>query len=304
MSEICVIGSANMDMTASVNKFPDPGETLLGKDFDTFFGGKGANQAVAASRLGGEVSFLGKVGSDSFGDDIINNFHNEKIKTSALSEENEENTGVALIVVDSDGQNQIVVVPGANYSVRENYINKNEHEIRNSSVALAQLEIPISATLEASKISNENNTRFILDPAPAREIPDKLLEDIFLITPNQSETKELTGIKPYDESRAESAANFFHEKGVPNVVITLGESGAFLSTRAKSFVSQSPDVEAKDTTAAGDVFNGALAVGLCQECNWETALDFACGAAADSISREGAQASIPYIDDIDTCISQ
>jgi ribokinase len=303
MSSISVVGSANIDMTATVQDFPKPGETLVGGDFNTFFGGKGANQAVAASRLGGDVSFIGKVGNDSFGDEIIENFQEEKINISALSKNSNETTGVALIFVDKSGENEIVIIPGANQSVTKEYVGRNESIVSEADVAVAQLEVPMDAVTTAASISKRSRTKFILDPAPAQEIPDDLLDNLFLITPNQSETESLTGITPDSRGSAKKAAQTLHDRGVINVIITLGNQGAFLSSDAETFVSRSPEVQAKDTTGAGDVFNGALSVALCRNYGWKRAIGFACEAASQSVLKDGAQESIPHMSDVDTLIN-
>lgn len=300
MCGISVVGSANIDMTATVREFPKPGETLVGETFETFFGGKGANQAVSASRLGGDVSFLGRVGDDGFGADIIGNFKSEGVDISSLSRVSDCKTGVALIVVDRKGENKIVIVPGANHKVNEGYIAKNESVVSDADIAVAQLEIPMDAVEKVADIAKRNHTKFILDPAPAQEIPGDLLRDLFLITPNQSEAESLTGIKPNGRESAGNAAQVLHNRGVRNVIITLGGEGAFLSTQETSLVVRAPSVRVRDTTGAGDVFNGALAVALCQESGWKTTIEFACEAASKSVLGEGAQDSIPFISDIDT----
>lgn len=300
MCQISVVGSANIDMTATVQKFPKPGETLVGKTFETFCGGKGANQAISASRLGGDVSFLGRVGDDSFGTDIIENFKCEEVNISFLERANGCSTGTALILVDSKGENKIVIIPGANHEVTEGFIAKNESVVSGADIALAQLEIPMDAVVKVADVAKKNHTRFVLDPAPAQEIPKDLLRDLFLITPNQSEIENLTGITANDRESARNAAQVLHNRGVRNVIITLGGEGAFLSTQETSSVVRAPSVQVRDTTGAGDVFNGALAVALCRQSEWKAAIEFACEAASRSVLKEGAQESIPFESDIDT----
>ena len=298
MGKIAVVGSANIDMTATVQKFPEPGETLRGEGFETFFGGKGANQAVAASRLGGDVAFVGRVGDDTFGSDIMDNIKREGIDTTALSKNKNRKTGVAIILVNRHGENKIVIIPGANESVNAEYVQNNASVVSKADIAISQLEIPMEAVIEVANVSGKGSTKFILDPAPTQEIPDKLFNKLFLITPNQSEAKSLTGVRPRNKEDSKRAADVLHKKGVQNVIITLGDGGAFFSSPQTSFVVQAPSVQAKDTTAAGDVFNGALAVALCRKSNWEGAINFACAAASKSVLSEGAQGSIPSASEI------
>lgn len=300
MGKITVVGSANIDMTATVQDFPEPGETLTGEGFETFFGGKGANQAVAASRLGGDVSFVGRVGDDTFGSDIVDNIKREGIDESDLSKNKDRKTGVAIILVNRRGENKIVIIPGANESVSGEYVQENASVVSRADIAISQLEIPIEAVIEVANISRQGSTKFILDPAPAQEIPDEIFHNLFLITPNQSEAESITDIKPRNKEDSRRAADVLHKKGVRNVIITLGDGGAFFSSGQTSFVVQAPSVQATDTTAAGDVFNGALAVALCRKSDWKRAIDFACAAASRSVLSEGAQGSIPSASEIST----
>lgn len=296
MNEIVVIGSVNIDMVVKSEKFPDVGETILGGKFNQFLGGKGANQAVAAVRLGGNVRFICKTGDDPFGKNCIQQFKKEGLDTDFILRDSEHSTGVALISVNAEGENKIVVAPGANASFEIDDINTFNQIFGDIDLILLQLEIPTETVEKIISRAKENNTNVILNPAPAQTLSDECFKELFLITPNETETKQLTGIKPNSKESSEMAANMLHQMGVKNVVITLGSKGAFVSTKDFKGLISSPDVTVKDTTAAGDVFNGAIAVALTNDYSWETAVSFACKAAALSVSKDGAQESAPNIE--------
>ncbi|MFZ0472123.1 MAG: ribokinase [Bacteroidales bacterium] len=291
---ILIIGSSNTDMVIKTKKIPVPGETILGGTFLTNPGGKGANQAVAAARLGGKVTFITKCGIDLFGTQAIGLFMKEGIDTRYVVKDYELPSGVALITVDSAGENSIVVAPGSNGNLLQNDIPSTLFERGKYGILLLQLEIPIG-TVEYSAISATNNgAKVILNPAPAQKLSDTLLKQLWLITPNETETEILTGISVHDLSSAENAASALQQKGVKNVIITMGSAGAYI--KSESFTGMVPGfkVKAVDTTAAGDVFNGAIAVALSEEKSLKEAVEFANKAASISVTRMGAQASAPY----------
>jgi len=297
MKKIIVVGSANTDMVVKAAKLPLPGETLLGGTFFMNAGGKGANQAVAAARMGGDVTFIAKVGSDIFGKQTVDNLIKEKINTDFVFVDEEAPSGTALIMVNNKGENCIVVAPGAN----ANLLPKDIERVKNFSEAeiiLMQLEIPMETIAFVAKNAKTNNQKVIINPAPAQQLNDTLLNGLFLITPNETEACLLTGVKVEDETTASQAADVFLNKGVRNVIITLGSRGAYFKNKLLNFSVSAPNVKALDTTAAGDTFNGALAVALTENIDWENAIKFAVEAASISVTRLGAQASIPFRNEI------
>jgi ribokinase len=298
MSGIIVIGSSNTDMVIKSKKLPSPGETILGGTFLMNPGGKGANQAVAAARLGGRVTFIAKTGNDMFGDEALHIFNNEGIDTRFIIKDFLNPSGVALINVDAKGENCIVVAPGSNGTLSPGDIKDKVFETGKSDLFLMQLETPVETVEFAAQKAFSNGNRVILNPAPAAKLSDNLLGCLFLITPNETEAELLTGIRVYDVTSARKAASILQKKGVKNVIITLGSSGAYLLTDTVSKLIPVIPVKAIDTTAAGDVFNGALAVAVSEGKNIEDSVAFANRAASISVTRMGAQASAPYRNEI------
>jgi len=298
MSRIIVIGSSNTDMVIKSKKLPVPGETILGGTFLMNPGGKGANQAVAAARLGGNVTFVTKTGNDMFGAEAVQIFKNEGIDTRYIITDKINPSGVALINVDENGENCIVVAPGSNGNLLQEDIPLQLFEKGKFEILLLQLEIPV-ATVEYSAVrASENGIKVILNPAPAQKLSENLLLHTWLITPNETEAEILTGIKINDISSTEKAAISLQRKGVKNVIITLGAEGAYVKSENYSGLVPGIKVKPVDTTAAGDVFNGALAVALSDGKNIKDAVVFANKAAAISVTRMGAQASAPFLNNI------
>lgn len=291
---IIVVGSTNTDMVIKADKFPLPGETILGGKFFMNPGGKGANQAVAASRLGGKVTFITKIGNDIFGRQALQQFQNEGIDTRYLCSDPDLPSGVALITVDAKGENSIVVAPGSNGTLSSQDLANAESAINETEILLMQLEIPVATVAAAARIAASAGKKVILNPAPAMTLPDQLFQDLFLITPNKAEAEALTGVDIRDLESAEVAARNLYKKGVANVVITLGATGAVAFDGTTFRHIPAPLVTALDTTAAGDVFNGALAVGIAEGMPLIRAVEFANQAAAVSVTKMGAQASCPY----------
>jgi ribokinase len=292
---IVVCGSANMDLVIRTPNLPKPGETVLGEALQTFPGGKGANQAVAAAKLGGQVAFLGKLGEDSFGGSLIASMEEAGVVTSHLWQAPGA-SGVAMILVDDAGQNQIVVSPGANGDLHPADVRRSLDELTDQpNVALAQLEIPMKAVASffAEALVREVPWR-ILNPAPAQELPDSVYRSINVIVPNELETETLTGIRLHESGAYAPAVQWFHERGVEHVILTLGEQGALYSHRGKMEPFEAPKVDVVDTTAAGDAFCGALAVGLDEGYEMTECIAFAVGVASKSVTKSGAQASMPY----------
>jgi ribokinase len=292
--KILVAGSSNTDMVVRTEKFPAPGETLLGGTFLMNPGGKGANQAVAAARMGGQVTFVGKFGDDIFGKQAHQLLKEEGINVDFISIDAENPSGVALILVDRLGENEIVVASGSNGTFSPENFDKATTELEKSEFVLLQLEIPLKTVEYIAKQSVLKKKKVILNPAPATELPDGLLRNLYLITPNETEAESLTGIKVKDSMSALEAVTILHKKGVEKVIITLGSAGAFLFENGTHEIIPAPQVEAVDTTAAGDTFNGALAVALSEGKTMHDAIVFANRAASLSVTRMGAQSSIPF----------
>jgi len=290
---IVVVGSSNTDMVIKASHLPQPGETILGGTFFMSAGGKGANQAVAAARLGGSVLFIAKTGYDIFGKQSIELFEKEGIDVSGVQRDHYQPSGVALITVDEKGENCIVVAPGANATLTREDIDEVKEKIENAALLLVQLETPLGTVEYVASMAASKKIKFILNPAPAAKLSDELLSKISIITPNQKETEMLTGIKVTDQASAKRATGFLHKKGIDTVIITMGAMGAFVSHESKYSMIPGHKVNVVDTTAAGDVFNGALVVALSEGKMMDDAVAFACKAAAISVTRLGAQASAP-----------
>jgi ribokinase len=291
---ILVIGSSNTDMVIKTTHLPAAGETILGGSFLMNAGGKGANQAVAAARLGGAVTFICKTGNDIFGKQAVQLFKEEGINTSFIFEDAYQPSGVALITIDDNAENCIVVAPGANAHLMTEDIIVSIECLEQAAIILMQLEVPVETVFYVASAAAALGKKFILNPAPVCELNDELLKHVSIITPNETEASMLTGIKVTDEVTAERAAGFLHAKGITTVIITLGSKGALLFHENKCNIVRAPVVKAIDTTAAGDVFNGALAVALSENKTMLASVEFACKAAAFSVTRMGAQASAPY----------
>jgi ribokinase len=299
LKKIVVIGSINTDMVVKTLKLPVPGETILGGKFLMTPGGKGANQAVAAARLGGNVSFIGKIGSDIFGKESKTILKSENINTSYLFIDKINPSGVALITVDKNGENCIVVASGSNACLSVSDIETAKDLILSSDIIVVQLEIPIETVEYIVDLCNNNDKTVILNPAPATKLSDKLLSKVSVIIPNETEAELLTGVKVSDLASAEQAARYLSDKGIPVVVVTLGSKGALLCTSNETQYIPAPLVESVDTTGAGDVFCGALALSLSKGIELAASVGFANKAASISVTRMGAQASAPYINEIE-----
>ena len=300
MGKIVVIGSSNTDLVIRTPRIPSPGETLIGSDFMINAGGKGANQAVAAARMGGDVCFVACVGDDGFGAEAVRHYAGEGIDTSYIVRRNGVASGVALIAVDDAAENSIVVAPGANALLSPADIDAVESEIAAADYLLVQLEIPMETVARATELAVRHGVRVILNPAPAAPIADEVLARLDLITPNRSETELLTGLKVENVGDAVAAAAWFRGRGVRRVAVTMGSAGALVADeRGEEFV-PAYRVEAVDTTAAGDVFNGALAVAPSEGPELGAAARFAAAASSIACTRIGAQRSIPQRREVDS----
>ena len=291
--KITIVGSSNTDMIIQVPRIPKPGETILGGVFNTAAGGKGANQAVAAARAGGKVIFVARVGNDMFGEQAVEGFKRDNINVDYIITDPDAPSGVAEIFVAEDGENSIAVASGANARLSPEDVSAAEKAIANADVLVMQLESPLETVKAAAKLAQEHGVTVILNPAPAQQLPDDLLKNISILTPNESEAELLSGIFVKDEKTAELAANALRARGVEIVIITMGASGVYIASDELSGVQYGFKVNPVDTTAAGDVFNGALAVGLAQGQSLKDAVQFAQAAAALSVTKLGAQPSAP-----------
>ena len=300
--KIFVIGSSNTDMVVKTSRIPRPGETVIGGTFMMIPGGKGANQAVAAARLGGNVTFVARTGNDMFGDRSMFNYKEAGIDTRYIFRDKEQPSGVALICVDDHAENSIVVSPGANGALSVQDIESVKKELESASYLLMQLETPMETVEHAARLASEAGVKVILNPAPATQLSRELLKNVYLITPNETEAELLTGITVNDTEDAKRAADQLSGLGVENVIITLGASGALIRDAGGYAFQEARKVDAVDTTAAGDVFNGALCVALTEGMEIREAARFASVAASVSVTRMGAQSSIPSREEVNTLL--
>lgn len=296
--KIVVVGSVNTDMVVLGDRLPGPGETVTGGRFILAPGGKGANQAVAAARLGAQVTLIAKVGRDVFGDQAVENYGREGIRTDCIVRDAQRATGVALILVDAQGENLISVASGANHALSPDDVAQFADRIREADALMLQLEIPMETVAAAAKIAAEAGVPVILDPAPAAPLPEGLLEYVAFLTPNESEAERLTGDIVRDEVSARGAAQKLLAAGARHVIVTLGAKGALLADQDHAELIATRAINAVDTTAAGDAFNGGLAAALGRGLTVEAAVREACLVGALSATRAGAQPSLPTQDEV------
>lgn len=303
MNKLVVLGSVNADHVLQVPSFPRPGETLHGRNYQVIPGGKGANQAVAAARLNADIGFIACVGDDSFGINIRESFKLDGMNIRGVKMQPNCPTGIAMIQVSDSGENSICISAEANAKLTAEAIDPDLQHIRDAKYLLMQLETPLDGIVKAAQVAKEARTNVILNPAPARELPDALLSCVDVITPNETEAEVLTGITVSDDASAQLAADALHGKGIEIVMITLGAKGVWLSQNGRGTLIPGFRVQATDTTAAGDTFNGALVTGLLEEMPLESAIKFAHAAAAISVTRFGAQTSIPNREEVDAFLA-
>jgi len=307
MTQLIVLGSVNADHVLQVPSFPRPGETLIGGNYQVIPGGKGANQAVAAARLNADIGFIACVGDDPFGINIRQDFEKDGINIDGVIVAENTPTGIAMIQVSATGENSICLSAEANDKLDCAQIEPHVDKIRGAKYLLTQLETPIEGIEYAAKVAKESGTKVILNPAPARPLSNELLACIDVITPNETEAEVLTGVTVTDDVSAHQAALALHDKGIETVMITLGAKGVWLSHSGEGNQGELIPgfrVEATDTTAAGDTFNGALVTGLLEELPLEKAIKFAHAAAAISVTRFGAQTSIPSRQETDAFLAE
>ncbi|OOR99960.1 ribokinase [Haemophilus paracuniculus] len=310
MKTLCILGSINVDHVIRVPYFPQAGETLTGSGYQIAYGGKGANQAVAAARMGAKVAFIGAVGDDDIGREMVSAFAKDGIDTTAISTIHNQNTGLAMIQVADSGENSIVISAGANGDLSPALVEQHRAVIEQADTLLMQLESPLESILAAAKIAKQANTKVVLNPAPARALPDELLSQLDMITPNETEAEILTGVKITDDQTACKAAGVFHQKGIETVLITLGSKGVYLSQltqqsqQGQGEIIKGFKVQAIDTTGAGDTFNGAFLTALLESKTAPEASRLAHAAAAISVTRKGAQSAIPYRQEVEEFLAQ
>ncbi|OME10661.1 ribokinase [Paenibacillus odorifer] len=297
--DIVVIGSLNMDMVVRTNRSPDAGETLIGQAFALSPGGKGANQAVAAARLGAEVSMIGRVGKDTFGSEMLEIIRNEGIHIEHISVSEHQATGVASIIIEEDGENRIIVVPGANIELTVQDIQALEAVISQTKIIVLQLEMDLAMSEQAIAIAHRKGIPVILNPAPARVLKDEMLAQVSYLTPNETEAGILSGMTVDSAETAEQAARILLQKGVQNVIVTLGSKGALIVNAEGAKAVPGFPVKAVDTVAAGDSFNGALAQQLVLGKTLEEAVSFANAVGALAVGKEGAIPSLPQLSEVE-----
>ena len=290
---VAVVGSFMMDLVVQCNHLPLGGQTVVGQDFVTFVGGKGSNQAIAAARLGADVSMIGRLGADGFGDELLKNLSAEGINSQFVVRDTDMGTGVAMITVDKNGNNTIVAVPKANMSLNPDNIDQAESAIAVADILLLQLEVSLLAVQRAAEIAKANGVPVLLNPAPAHQIPVELMNLVDIIVPNETETEFLTGCRLTDMETIKSAARHLQAESAPTVILTLGDQGALLATAEDIQLVPSYSVKAVDATAAGDAFCGTLAVSVARGDSWESAVNFANAAGALTVTKLGAAPSIP-----------
>jgi len=296
---IFVIGSINTDMVAMTEVLPSPGETVMGREFMMTAGGKGANQAVAAARMGGDVTMIGRLGNDVFAEQSIKRLKSENINCEFITKDTEKSSGLALISVDQNGENHIVVAPGANETLTKERLGSVLSQIPDNAIVMMQLEIPLESVVSVIEFCKKSDKKIILDPAPAKNLTPDFTKSLYMITPNETEATAMTGVKIKDLRDVKKAAIKLLGSGSQYVLITMGANGVYLASQNDEFeYIPSPKVTTIDSTAAGDCFNGTLAVSLSQGLSVFEAAKKACRAASISVTRKGAQDSMPFINEL------
>lgn len=300
MNKVTVIGSINVDHAIRTPRMPKGGETIHTNEVFTTGGGKGANQAVAATRLGAKTAFIGAVGSDDAGEMMLSLLREEEIDTSCIATLDDTVTGQAFVIVDDNSENRILVHGGANMALTPDVVASHRNMIETSDFVVSQFETPFSCTKKAFELAHQANITTILNPAPAMtEVPESLLKETDIIIPNETEAAILTGIEVVDEESMKACAEALHNKGIETVIITLGSRGAYFSQHGQTGIVPAFKVDARDTTAAGDTFIGALVSQLHPSLdNLEEAIRYGNKASSLAVQRFGAQPSIPFIEEM------
>jgi ribokinase len=290
---IVVLGGINMDLTATVSKFPEPGETIIGKKVFITPGGKGANQAVSAAKLGANVSMIGRVGDDTFAPTLLRNLQCSGVDIHGIYQAKNTSSGVAIILVDLEGQNKVVVIRGANMTCDESELQKTKQALEDANALMLQLEIPSQISISAAKFATEKGIPVILDPAPTQYLSQEILDNVDILTPNQTEAEYLTGIKVTDSNSAKMAAEAIFKLGVNTVVVKIGAIGAYYISNNEAGLIPSYQVDAVDSVAAGDAFGAALTVALCEGKCLKDAVIYGTASGALAVTKNGAQSAMP-----------
>ncbi|MDK2979767.1 MAG: ribokinase [Chloroflexota bacterium] len=301
---IVVFGSINMDLTAYVPKLPQPGETLQGSSYITVPGGKGNNQAVAASRLGAPTHFVGRVGMDGFGEQVLQIVGEQKVDLSQVMKDPQNGTGIAVICVDQNAENTIIIISGANFALDDSDVARAAKVMEDAKVLMLQLEVPLDACLKAAQVANEKGVKVVWDPAPAIPLPDEAFKLMDFITPNETETEILVGFKPENAEDASRAAKLFLEKGVGTAVIKMGARGVYYENKDESGFVPRYKVNPIDTVAAGDAFNAGLAVAISEGKPLAEAVRMGAAAGAIATTRKGALPAMPYREELETLMKE
>ena len=296
-NKITVVGSLNMDLVVTTPKVPVLGETILGSGFMTAPGGKGANQAVAAARLGGEVSMIGCVGNDIFGKDLLDNLLKNNVNIDNVAVKDSASTGIAVIII-KDGNNSIIVDPGANSLLTPEMVERSEEMIKNSDIMVVQLEIPLETMERAISLAHKHGVKVLLNPAPGRKLSDELLLKVSILTPNETECEIITGHEIRSIEAAKRGVDFLNQKGINQVIVTLGGKGVVYNSSKGIVHKEVPSVKVVDTTAAGDSFTGAVALALSQGKTIDEAVDFGNVVGTLTVTKKGAQTSLPSIEEV------
>lgn len=304
MKRICVVGSLNMDLVVTVDRFPRPGETVMGREFAIYPGGKGGNQAVALGRLGADVLMVGKLGNDIFGEQYIKNLKDNGVSINGVRVEKGISSGIAVIEVDNTGENNIVIVAGANEKVDRAFIDENWPLMEERDIFLFQLEIPLDTVLYAVEKLKKAGKIIVLDPAPARVLPDEILLNVDYITPNETEIEIITGLKIESIEDLHRACNWLIGKGVRNVIAKVGKKGAYLASDYSFVHVPGFSVKAVDTTAAGDSFNAGFAFALAQGKGIIESIQFANAVGAISTTAKGAQSAMPSLKQVEAFMDE
>lgn len=303
MEKVVVFGGSNVDFVFNLDKAPEKGETLNCNSFNKLPGGKGANQAFAVQKLGGNCIFLSAVGRDELGDIVLGSVKSTGVDVDNVLKVENESAGMAIIYVESDGDNRIVVNPGANLKADKAYVDSKKNIIESADYVLTQFELDMDATAELLEIAKKSGKTIVLNPAPAvTDVPDSLYAEIDYLTPNETELKKLTGLNTDTEEEIEEAAKVLLAKGVKNLLVTIGSKGAMLINENGTKVYPGFKVDAVDTTAAGDTFNAGFIVGLSEGMEVEEAIRFANAAASITVTRKGAQPSIPSREEVNVIL--
>ena len=303
VANIVVMGGINMDLIGTISKFPSPGETIVGKKLFTTPGGKGANQAVGVAKLGASVRMIGRVGNDTFGSALLENLQSSGVNTQGINKDMNSSSGVAIILVDTKGQNQIVVIRGANMNCGENELKQSIQALEGANALMLQLEVPSNISISTAKFAKEKGIPVILDPAPVQYISEDILDHVDILTPNQTEAEYLTGIKVTNIDSAKIAAAAIFKLGLSIVVVKIGALGSYYISNYEEGLVPSYKVDTVDTVAAGDAFGAALTVALCEGKCLRDAVKYGNASGALAVTKNGAQSAMPTRNELESLLS-